>query len=527
MARPIEASQMKMRHGQWKLVRELGRGAFGRTYAATGPDGQEVALKLLDVHPASEIRSLSAVAHPCIPRLVSSGTEPSSWVAFERVRGQTLASRLSEGPMESAEAVRHAAALFDALAHLHHDGVSHGDVKPDNLMIDEEEDALRLIDFGLSGALGAGTPAYAAPEVSSGKGGPACDVYSAALVFWEILYGALPWPDLGLVEAMLRRRGEAPRPESAPLWLVHFFRRALSPIPDRRAGAGELRNLLADQGAVLPSIGRSEVLARAKSIHVPREEDGVLSQWIEQGGSLKLAAPRGAGATHQLARCAAELSARGRPVLRVLASSTPWAAVERALMDPCLGPTQGCPSETDHWTLVVAFAAALAARSDRRIALLIDSSEALDSSSAEVVEFMAVESMADVLWFVGEENRFEDSARLQRWTGPDFSRLAASLLPGLVLGEQVCKVFAQSSLGPRELTLALLEALEQGELRRGSLGYVLDESRLPERAGQNEFPALQALTPLAESWGFPCRRREQSPGRAPGRLRDGCRCGGC
>lgn len=488
-----KSPEMRTQLGPWRLLHELGRGAFGVTYAALDGAGRQAAVKVLPGPADAELRTLRGIAHPCIPAVLDAGDHPVSWVALERVLGSPLSQRRPEH-ITPAQALRWCAELMDALAHVHHDGWHHGDVKPENLLICAKTGGLRLIDFGLSHSQSGGTPAYAAPEVASGRGGQAADIYSAALVFWELLFGALPWPELGPIEALLQRRGQRPHPEGAPHWQQLFFERAFAVQPKDRATAAELRLQLVDQGARLPLLSPRDLRRRLAAVHVPRPEDVALEAWVAKGGTLGWSVPQQAGRDHQVTRCLSALAKAGKVGVLLRSNGEQWSGVGCALSAPQLGEPVAVPSDQDHRARIVAAAEAICARSTKRLSLLVPDWDFLDSASRQVIELLVTTQRADVLAFGEGPLPGQDTVDWMPWDALQIQALAGRLLPGLSLELGICQGLVEQGEGrPGILAQALVHALGKGALRRGSRGFVADASQILEGAMAQDPLGVAAL----------------------------------
>jgi WD40 repeat protein/serine/threonine protein kinase len=273
--------------GRYEVRAKIGRGAFGTVYRAYDPQlDREVALKLLhDEALASrqaverfqrEARTAARMHHPHIVPVHDFGRHDGrTFIVSALIPGRTLASGIPDDGMDPARAVRLTLQLVEALAYAHDQGVLHRDVKPGNIMV-AEPDVLYLMDFGLAGwtqqvstritHFGAvlGTPSYMAPEQARGdlpQLGPAADVYSSGVVFYEMLTGRVPFegPLEAVVYAVLHTLPDPPsrhRPGLDPA-LEAMCLKAIAKAPEQRyAGARDmaeaLKGWLREEGQTAP-----------------------------------------------------------------------------------------------------------------------------------------------------------------------------------------------------------------------------------------------------------------------------------
>jgi serine/threonine-protein kinase len=143
--------------------------------------------------------------HPGILHIASLENKSRPYMVMEFLEGRTLRQRLSDGPMDHAEAVRIAIKICEALEYMHSCTVVHRDLKPENVMLCSDG-SLRIMDFGIAKVAGLrrltfsgfspamGTPDYMAPEQVKGKrGDERTDIYSLGAMLYEMTTGAAPF----------------------------------------------------------------------------------------------------------------------------------------------------------------------------------------------------------------------------------------------------------------------------------------------------------------------------------------------
>jgi serine/threonine protein kinase len=211
--------------GHYRVGEQLGRGGMGEVYAAEDLNlNRKVALKFLPEAFAAdpermarferEAKLLASLNHPNIAAIYGlEQAEGKRFLVLELVEGETLAQRLSKGPLSVEDALGVCRQIADALEAAHEKGVIHRDLKPANVMI-AEGGKVKILDFGLAKALSdetqsvdssqsptlteamtrpgviLGTAAYMSPEQAKGKAvDKRTDIWAFGCILYECLAG--------------------------------------------------------------------------------------------------------------------------------------------------------------------------------------------------------------------------------------------------------------------------------------------------------------------------------------------------
>ncbi|OQA21225.1 MAG: Serine/threonine-protein kinase PrkC [Chloroflexi bacterium ADurb.Bin360] len=260
-----------MKIGKYQIIRELGKGGFGVVFETKDTTlDREVALKVLHPHLAAnsefvsrfrkEAKALAKLEHPNIVTIYEfSKTDESYFIAMRYLPGGSLSQRISRpGGLPLQETLRITRQLIEALSYTHAHGVTHCDIKPNNILFDAFDNAM-IADFGLARAAqtdvtatstvissGAGTPSYMPPEMWEEKTiTPAVDQYSLACVIYEMLTGDRLFRGDSTPGIMNKHFKPVVLPDSIPAGLRAILLKALAKEPEERfADLHELQRAL-------------------------------------------------------------------------------------------------------------------------------------------------------------------------------------------------------------------------------------------------------------------------------------------
>ncbi|WP_266221797.1 serine/threonine-protein kinase [Paraliomyxa miuraensis] len=196
--------------GKWELRERLGKGTFGEVYEAWHLKlDHPAAIKILrgEYKDAKqrfleEAQIMAPMTSEHLVRALDYGELPdgSPYFVMDMVRGKSLRHWLSRERLPMWRAVAIGAEMVEGLVEAHKRGVVHGDIKPENVVIGEDDDKARLLDFGLAQTTATegedigGTPHYMAPEMLFDEAPTSVrtDVYAVGVVLYEMLTGRLP-----------------------------------------------------------------------------------------------------------------------------------------------------------------------------------------------------------------------------------------------------------------------------------------------------------------------------------------------
>ena len=297
----------------YKVVSQIGKGGMGEVYVAEDTKlGRRVALKILPSEVAAdaerrkrferEAKAVAALNHPNIVTMFSvEEVDGIHFTTMELVVGETLTTLIPEKHgFPLSQLLNRAIDLADAVSAAHRQGITHRDLKPDNVMV-SDEGRLKVLDFGLAKFredapdVGAGTQlptesmtqegkilgtvAYMSPEQAEGKPADArSDIFSLGIILYQMASGRRPFKGdtpMSTISMILR---ETPASitelnPNLPRHLGRIVKRCLEKDPERRyQTAQDLRNDLQglreelDSGelpvpsrAAAPAAGRSSV----------------------------------------------------------------------------------------------------------------------------------------------------------------------------------------------------------------------------------------------------------------------------
>ncbi len=252
--------------GRYRILRKLGAGGMANVYLAEDQElGRRVAIKILNDRHANdeqfverfrrEAKNAAALSHPNIVSIYDRGeAEGTYYIAMEYLDGRSLKELIvSRGPAPVNVAVEYARQILSALRFAHRHGIVHRDIKPHNVLVDNEG-RVKVTDFGIARAgtsqmteAGSivGTAQYLSPEQARGTDvDQRSDLYSLGVVLYELLTGETPFEGDTPVEIAMKHLSATPEPPSAlrpgvPRELDWVVMRALAKDPEDRFQSAE------------------------------------------------------------------------------------------------------------------------------------------------------------------------------------------------------------------------------------------------------------------------------------------------
>jgi beta-lactam-binding protein with PASTA domain/predicted Ser/Thr protein kinase len=305
--------------GRYRVISRLGSGGMADVYLAQDQLlGRQVAVKVLHHHFAEdqefverfrrEASSAAALSHPNIVAIFDRGEwNGTYYIAMEYVAGRTLKAIVREqGALDPAAAIEIVVQILRAARFAHRRGVIHRDLKPHNVILDEEGRA-RVTDFGIARAGASdmtltgsimGTAQYLSPEQAQGLAvSAASDLYSVGVILYELLTGVVPFEGETAVAIAFKQVSAEPQPPSAlrpglPPGLDAIVLRVLAKDPSQRyADADELIAALEYERQSLPALHGAAAASGADGHAIHPVPAAAAAAAYAGAGSLLLAAP--------------------------------------------------------------------------------------------------------------------------------------------------------------------------------------------------------------------------------------------
>lgn len=222
--------------GEWATVKRLGAGGMAVVYkgvsVVTMNDDEAVAVKVMNPDLAQdveyrrrfnrEVQISRTLDHPNVVRMIDFGEQDNIlYLSMEYIQGETLRDLLPEKGFPLPEAMGLALGIVQGLIHAHQRGVVHRDLKPDNVMVTNNNKLVKVMDLGLAKREESenvtrtgdtfGTPAYMAPEqITGGSLLPATDQYALGVMLFEMVTGRRPFEVADSLTLVMKHLQEPP-----------------------------------------------------------------------------------------------------------------------------------------------------------------------------------------------------------------------------------------------------------------------------------------------------------------------------
>jgi serine/threonine protein kinase/tetratricopeptide (TPR) repeat protein len=289
--------------GRYQVIEELGKGGMGRVYKVLDAEVKEkVALKILKPEIAAdeetierfrnELRFARKISHKNVCRMYDLSRElGTQFITMEYVEGENLKSLMRRmGQFSIGKAVSVARQACEGLAQAHQLGVVHRDLKPQNIMIDNDGN-VRIMDFGIARSLKGkgitdarvmiGTPEYMSPEqVDGAEADGRADIYALGVVLYEMLTGKVPFEGDTALSIALKHKTEIPHDPrelnpQIPETLSALILRCLEKEKAKRYQ--KVEDLLSDLGKIESGLTPTSGILRPASLVRPKRKKMIIA----------------------------------------------------------------------------------------------------------------------------------------------------------------------------------------------------------------------------------------------------------
>jgi serine/threonine protein kinase/tetratricopeptide (TPR) repeat protein len=289
--------------GRYQVIEEVGKGGMGRVYKVLDTEVKErVALKILKPEIATdeltierfrnELRFARRIAHKNVCRMFDLGRDgDTQFITMEFVEGENLKSLMRRmGQFPVGKAVSVARQVCEGLARAHQLGVVHRDLKPQNIMIDNDGN-VRIMDFGIARSLRGkgitdakvmiGTPEYMSPEqVDGAEADGRADIYALGVVLYEMLTGRVPFEGDTALSVALKHKTEIPHDPrdlnpQIPEALNSLILRCLEKDKAKRYQNAE--DLISDLGKIESGLTPTSGILRPASLAKPKSKRTIVA----------------------------------------------------------------------------------------------------------------------------------------------------------------------------------------------------------------------------------------------------------
>ena len=310
------------RFGHFLLLRRLGSGGMGTAFLAEDESlGRKVAIKVMQKALGAdekafatfknEAQSAARLNHPHVAQVYSFGQEKGNpYLEMELVPGGDLGSFISDGvELDPAFVMRVGLEIAEGLKAAEEVGLFHGDVKPDNILFDENASA-KLVDFGIASRSSQGksdelwgTPYYIAPEKVQKKMNSArSDIYSLGATLYHAITGQPPYEGADAVEVIKARFDHPPtpietlrpdvEPEVARIVMRMMYKDLFQRYPNYNSLIGDLKKYLEGVPAIRKQ-GPKGAARRAAGLTGTVRPEGAPAEGAPRSGKKRFVITKG------------------------------------------------------------------------------------------------------------------------------------------------------------------------------------------------------------------------------------------